>query len=80
MEQPQTIVHLISDFVIELLETLMDNEDKINELVAKLELVSTLEKPEDMMVYLCSVGQKIIESRDGNDDENPGAITEPTPP
>ena len=51
------IIHLISEFVIELLEMLGLEQDKINsELVAKLELVSTLRRPEDMMVHLCSIG------------------------
>ena len=51
--------------MIELLETLLIDEDKINELIAKLELVTTLEQPEDLMVYLCNIGQKIIASKDG---------------
>ena len=79
-EQEQTIVHLISDFVIELLENLQVEEFKISELAAKLELVTTLEQPEDLMVYLCSIGQKIIESKDGEVEEKLGNVTQPTLP
>ena len=61
-EMPQTIVHLISDFVIELLETLDIPEEQINELGAKLQLVTTVKQPEELLVHLCSVGEKIMES------------------
>ena len=62
------ITHLISDFVIDLLERLEIPEERINELAAKLELVRTLnDKPEDMMVYLCSVGQQLIQSMDDSE-------------
>ena len=30
-------------------------------MAAKLELVNTLERPEDLMVHLCEVGRRIIE-------------------
>ena len=64
-----SITHLISDFVIELLEMLEVPEERINELAAKLELVRTLDgKPEDMMVYMCSVGQHLIQSKDDSSD------------
>ena len=63
-----SITHLISDFVIELLEMLEVPEERINELAAKLELVRTLNgKPEDMMVYMCSVGQQLIQGKDDSD-------------
>ena len=54
-------MHLISDFVIEILEAVNLDEEVINELVAKLELITTLGRVEDLMVYLCFVGQKIID-------------------
>ena len=49
--------------MIELLETLDIPESQIAELVAQLELVTTLKQPEELLVHLCSVGQKIIENR-----------------
>ena len=54
---------MISDFVIELLETLEVPESQINELVAKLEIVNTLDQPEELMVHLCSVAKRLIEDR-----------------
>ena len=62
-DQPQSIVHLISDFVIELLEALDIPQSQINELVAKLEIVQTMESPEELMVHLCQIGQKIIQGK-----------------
>ena len=56
-------MHLISDFVIELLETLDIPESQISELIAKLELVTTLDQPEELMVHLSSVGQRIMENK-----------------
>jgi len=47
--------------VIEILEAVNLDEEVINELVAKLELITTLGRVEDLMVYLCFVGQKIID-------------------
>ena len=69
-------MHQISDFVIELLETLDIPENQIEELVAKMELVRTLERPEDLMVHLSSIARQII------DGENPSEelINEPTLP
>jgi hydroxypyruvate isomerase len=53
-------VHLISDFVIELLETLDIPVTQIEELVASMELVKTLDRPEDMMVHLSGIARQII--------------------
>ena len=51
------MTHLISDFVIELLEKLEIAEEQLNELAASLKLVSNLDgKPEDMMLQLCNIG------------------------
>ena len=62
-------MHLISDFVIELLETLDIPASQINELLAKLEIVGTLDQPEQLMVHLCKVAQNIIQDGQAMEDE-----------
>lgn len=41
---------MISDFVLELLETLDVNQSQSKELVANMETIETLKKPEELMV------------------------------
>ena len=57
-------MQLISNFVMELLEVLdvdyrgneINEEGEKSKLQANVVLVDTLERPEDLMVYLCSIG------------------------
>ena len=69
LSNSKSIVHLISDFVIELLESLEVPEDQIEELAAKLEVVSNLERPEDLMVHLCEVARRIIDGENPAEDK-----------
>ena len=62
--------------MIELLETLEVPESQINELVAKLETVNTLDQPEELMVHLCSVSKRLIEG--GRGEQSSEQFTSPT--
>ena len=62
--------------MIELLETLEVPESQINELVAKLETVNTLDQPEELMVHLCSVSKRLIEGAKG--EQSSEQFTSPT--
>ena len=64
---------MISDLVIELLELLGKDDSEIETLAASMELVTTLDRPEDLLVHLSDVAQRIIEQTDYPYEE----ITEP---
>lgn len=72
----KSIVHLISDFVIELLESLEIPDAQIEELAANMELVKTLDRPEDMLIHLTTIAGKIIKNESLETDQ----ILEPTLP
>lgn len=69
-------MHLISDFVIELLESLEIPDAQIEELAANMELVKTLDRPEDMLIHLTTIAGKIIKNESLETDQ----ILEPTLP
>ena len=56
----KTVDHLLSDFVIDLLEQLEIPEQHIEQLKAEMIHVSTLERPEELMVHLSGVAAQII--------------------
>ena len=58
--EQKSIDHLLSDYVIELLESLEIPEEQINELKAEMVPISTLEQPEELMVHMSSIAANII--------------------
>lgn len=71
-----TVVHLISNFVMELLDILDVSEEDKEQLQAKLQHVETFEKPEDMLVHLSYIAQRILNGETDPQDEK---VTKPTP-
>ena len=55
LPEHKTVDHLLSDFVIDLLEQLEIPEQHIEQLKAEMIHVSTLKQPEELMVHLSSV-------------------------
>ena len=67
----KTVVHMVSEFVIELLQALEVPESQIDELVARLEFCKPLDSDCDgefsdnlVMVQLCEIANRIIANRD----------------
>ena len=72
----KTLVHMVSEFVIELLQALEVPESQIDELVAQLEFCKPVESDSDsegefsdnlVMVQLCEIANRIIANRDEAD-------------
>ncbi len=58
--EQKTVDHLLSDFVIDLLEQLEIPEQHIEQLKAEMIHVSSLEQPEELMVHLSNIAAKLI--------------------
>ena len=60
----KSIVHLLSDYVMETLEAIGIPEAQINnELAGRMEFIDTVDRAEDLMVHLGGIAHKIINKK-----------------
>ena len=63
--QNESVIQMISDYVVFLLDQALDNfsmkdmEAEEPPVTAEIKLVTTLDKPEDLLVYCCYIAHKL---------------------
>jgi len=68
-ENPRSVINLLSDYVLDLLELLeIPSEQVEEELEARMQLIKTQTRPEDLIVHLCSIAKRLIDKQPVEED------------
>lgn len=54
------VIEMLPNYVIDLLEMMEHDQSKINELQGEQVHITTVDRDEDVLVYLCSIAERLM--------------------